>query len=235
MQQDSAAVRSRVLIITTMNELQGVRSIWDKIPFELFGRVIVVDNHSTDGTIEFLADKRSEIWTQKTPGRGNAIREVMEQISEEIIVLFASDGNDDPRYIPALLAKIDEGYDLVTGSRFLEGGATDDSDDPYGTRRFGNRVLTFLVNFFWNAHLTDSTYGMRAFRMGAWKKMKIDAKLNETEFMMSIRATKLGLKLVQIPVVEGNRVGGEVKARSLSTGWSHLKLVFAELLKGNSF
>ena len=212
-----------------MNEVNGLRLIWDKIPFDLFTRVLVVDAGSTDGTLEFLSDKKCEVFQQSKPGRGNAIREAMIRTKEEIIVLMASDGNDDPRYIAPLLSKIAEGYDVVSGSRFMEGGSTDDSDDRFGVRRFGNRFFTFLVNAIWNARYTDSTYGMRAFTRGAWQRLGIDAVRNETEFMMSIRGAKLHLRISQIPVAEGKRAGGEVKAGSLSTGWSFLKLIGREL------
>jgi len=222
---------TRVLLLTTMNEVDGLQAIWDKIPFELFTRILVVDGHSTDGTREFLASKHCETLTQTKPGRGNAIREAMERVTEDVIVLMASDGNDDPSCISQLLRKIDEGYDIVSGSRFATGGKTDDSDDPFGIRRFGNRFFTSLVNTFWRANYTDSTCGMRAFTRKAWVELQIGATKNETEFLMSIRAAKRGLRVCQIPMVEGTRVGGEVKARSLSTGWCFFMLILREFFR----
>ena len=155
----------------------------------------------------------------------------MSLITQDIVVLMASDGNDDPKYIPALLAKIDEGYDVVSGSRFAPGGTTDDSDDPYGIRRLGNRFFTCLVNVLWNAKYSDAAYGLRAFRTDAWIKMQMNAKYNETEFLMSIRSAKLGLNVIQIPIVEGKRAGGEVKAKTFSTGWSLMKVIMRELVR----
>ncbi len=221
---------SRVILLTTMNEITGLRSIWNNIPFDLFKRTVVVDAHSTDGTLDFLKNKRCEVIFQHSPGRGNAIREAMSQITEDVVILMASDGNDDPKYIPALLTKIDEGYDVVSGSRFAPGGMTDDSDDPYRIRRLGNRLFTLLVNVLWNAHYSDAAYGLRAFRTDAWNRMKMNSKWNETEFLMSIRSAKLGLRVLQIPVIEGKRAGGEVKAKTVSTGWSLLKVIMRELV-----
>jgi glycosyltransferase involved in cell wall biosynthesis len=231
--QDRQRNQSRVLILTTMNELEGLRSIWDKIPFNLFNRTIAVDANSTDGTREFLADKDCELLTQKLPGRGNAIREAMEAVRGDVVVLMASDGNDDPKYIPDLLSKLDEGFDIVSGSRFAEGGKTDDTDDPIGVRRFGNKLFTLIVNAVWHASYSDATYGMRAFRTSAWRRIDLKPQRNETEFLMSIKAAKLGLKTTQVPMIEGRRVGGEVKARTLTTGWHFLKLIASEL-RGNS-
>jgi len=61
-------------------------------------------------------------------------------------------------------------------------------------------------------------------------RMKMNSKWNETEFLMSIRSAKLGLRVLQIPVIEGKRAGGEVKAKTVSTGWSLLKVVMRELV-----
>jgi dolichol-phosphate mannosyltransferase len=213
-----------------MNEIAGLRSIWNNIPFDLFKRTVVVDAHSTDGTLDFLKNKRCEVIFQHSPGRGNAIREAMSQITEDVVILMASDGNDDPKYIAALLMKIDEGYDVVSGSRFAPGGMTDDSDDPYRIRRLGNRLFTLFVNVLWSAHYSDAAYGLRAFRTDAWNRMKMNSKWNETEFLMSIRSAKLGLRVLQIPVIEGKRAGGEVKAKTVSTGWSLLKVIMRELV-----
>src|SRR5208337_2254604 len=107
MQNSHTHSDTRVLIITTMNEFEGLRSIWDLIPLQLFQRVIVVDRDSSDGTLEFLSDKSCQVLKQTLPGRGNAIREAMEQVREDIVVLLASDGNDNPEYIPALLHKLE--------------------------------------------------------------------------------------------------------------------------------
>jgi hypothetical protein len=65
---DDSSSKSKVtgaLVITTMNEFAGLKSIWRKIPFECFDRVIVVDAHSTDGTLEFLTDKKCEVILQR--------------------------------------------------------------------------------------------------------------------------------------------------------------------------
>lgn len=229
----SSIQKPTALLLTTMNEINGLRAIWDHIPFKLFQRTLVIDGGSKDGTIEFLTEKKCLVLIQAKPGRGNAIREAMEKIAEDVIVLMASDGNDDPRYIPDLLAKIAEGYEIVSGSRFAPGGRTDDSDDPFGVRRFGNRFFTTIVNSFWNSDYTDATYGLRAFTREAWNRLGIEAARNETEFLMSIRAAKLGLKVCQIPVEEGMRVGGEVKARTFPTGWCFTKIIVRELFRGS--
>jgi glycosyltransferase involved in cell wall biosynthesis len=217
------------LLLTTMNELAGLEAIWNGIPFQLFDEAIVIDRNSTDGTAEFLRRMSMKPLQQDQPGRGNAIREAMEKVKTDAVVLMASDGNDDTRYIIPLVSKFQEGYDIVAGSRFMKGGHTDDSDDPLKIRRLANRAFTLLVNILWDARLTDATYGLRVFRKSTWDKMGIAAKNNETEFLMSIRASKMKLKVAEIPTVEGTRAGGKVKAKSIPTGISLVKSLLSEI------
>lgn len=220
------------LLLTTMNEVDGLKAIWDRLPLAVFSRVLVVDAGSNDGTLEFLSDKSCEIVLQKLPGRGSAIVEGMEHIGDGAVMLMACDGNDDPKYIPKFLEKLEEGYDLVAGSRFTSGGKSDNSDDPYGFRRFGNRFLAFLANLLFGAQITDPTYGYRAIRTDAWKQMNINVRGGQIDFIMLIRSARLHLKVVEIPIIEGKRVGGQSKYRSATkTGWLLLKLIFSEILR----
>jgi glycosyltransferase involved in cell wall biosynthesis len=226
------------LIITTMNEKRALQSIWPEIPFELFKRIIILDNHSTDGTLEWLTNDgkfskyKCQIIQQQNNGRGNGIQEAMQLVEshqDAAVMLMSSDGNDLPEYIPEVISKFNEGYDLVFGTRFVEGGASDNSDDPFRIRCFGNRILTGLVNLFFGTHYSDSTYGgFRLFRKSTWDRMSIHVKKNETEYLMSIRGGKLGLKVAQIPMIEGRRVGGEVKAKTWQTGLELLGVLLKE-------
>lgn len=226
------------LILTTMNEREGIKSLWNRIPFHLFKSIIIVDNHSTDGTLEFIQNasemrqQKIRIIQQTKTGRGNGIQEAMTKLDDDTILIMASDGNDQPEYISDLIAtQRDGGYDLVTGSRFLfpDGARTDDSDDPFRFRKFSCRVLTRMVNVLFGGSYSDSNFGLRIFTKSAWDKMKINPEKNETELLMSIRAAKLRLRVTQIPVVEGRRVGGEVKAKTWDTIVNHLTVILSEL------
>jgi glycosyltransferase involved in cell wall biosynthesis len=217
------------LIITTFNELPGLKSIWPRIPFDLFDEVLVIDRNSTDGTQEFLREMGTVPLQQMKPGRGNAIREAISRVHGDVIVLTSSDGNEDPRYFPELLKAIFSGCRIAAGSRFAAGIRSDNSDDPFRIRVVGNLFFTFCVNLIWRTGVTDAAYGMRAFTKNAWTAMGIMAEKNETEFLMSIRAGKLRIKICEIPVSEGYRVGGTVKAKTMPVLMSFVKVLFHEL------
>jgi glycosyltransferase involved in cell wall biosynthesis len=226
---------TRTLLIFNRNDIDGLKHIWNLIPFDLFDQVVAIDGHSTDGSYEFLASTGVRTYLQMKMGRGNALAEAMQLVEGDAVVELSSDGNEDPRTIPLLLREIDNGADLVIASRLALGGRTDDTDDPMKVRRLGNRLLTFLINVLWGAKLTDSTNGLRAFRTDAWQKMHLDASHFEAEFLMSIRAIKLKLRVAEVPTVEGSRVGGEVQAKTSKVGIALLHVVVREMLEGSRF
>ena len=169
------------LLIFTRDEIDGIKSIYPKIPFDLFDEVIAIDGQSTDGTVEFLQEKGIRVIEQKRIGRGNAAIEGVAQCSGEVVVLLSADGNEKPADIPKLLETIRDA-DIAVASRFMKGGSSDDSDDPIRIRKYGNKMVTALVNLLWGTHLTDSTNGLRAVRRKAWDRLGIDSPYHETEF-----------------------------------------------------
>ena len=62
------------LVILTFNEIEGIKNLFGRIPFDKFDECFVIDNHSSDGTVEFLKEKGMKIIFQDKPGRGEAFR-----------------------------------------------------------------------------------------------------------------------------------------------------------------
>ena len=222
------------LLIFSRNEIDGLTAIFPKIPFNAVDEVIAIDGHSTDGSVEFLQSRGIKVITQTRMGRGNAAIEGINQTSGEIVVFLSSDGNENPADVPKLIEVISDA-DVAVASRFMKGGESDDSDDPIRIRRFGNRFVTFLVNLIWNAGVTDSTNGLRAIRRPAWNKLGIDSPYHETEFQITIRAAKLGMKIREIPTIEGKRVGGTRYASTRKMAWTFTKALTREIILGRRF
>jgi glycosyltransferase involved in cell wall biosynthesis len=222
------------LIIFTRNEIEGIKSIFPRIPLAVFDEVIAVDGHSTDGTVEYLELHGIKVIQQKELGRGNATIEGVSRTSGENLVLLSADGNEAPEDIPKLLEKLEE-YDIAVGSRFMKGAKSDDSDDRFRIRKLGNLFFTFLTNLFWHAGVTDATNGLRAFKRCAWNRLRIDSPYHEAEFQMTIRAAKLGVKIIEAPTIEGKRIGGKRYASTIKMGWTFTKFLFKELLVDRKF
>lgn len=222
------------LIIFTRNELEGLKTIFPRIPFDIIGEVVAIDAHSTDGTLEYLQSKRIKVILQRNLGRGNAMIEGATQTTGDYVIFLSSDGNEDPADIPRLVEKLKDN-DIAVASRFMNGGHSDDSDDPLLIRRFGNRFFTLLVNMIWGAGVTDSTNGLRAIRRDAWDALGIDSPYHEAEFQMTIRAAKLGMKIGETPTVEGSRIGGRRYASTTKMAWTFTRFLLREIWIGNRF
>ncbi len=225
---------STSLLIFTRNEIDGLRSIFNLIPFESVDESIAIDGHSTDGTVEFLQSKNIKVVSQTKLGRGNAAIEGVTHCSGEIVVFLSADGNENPADIPKLIGVMRDS-DIAVASRFMKGASSDDSDDPIRIRKFGNRLVTALVNLLWGAHVTDSTNGLRAIRRTSWEKLAIDSPYHETEFQVTIRAAKLGMRISEIPTIEGRRVGGKRYASTRKMAWTFLKCLLREIWIGKRF
>ena len=225
----------KTLVLYTMNEIQGIKSMFDKIPINIFDQFFVMDNHSDDGTVEFLEEHNVRVIQQKKPGRTNALIEAVGLAIGDIIINLSSDGNEKPEDIPKLLEKFDEGYEMVVASRFLPDSKVDVGDDKLRIRVFGNKLCTYLVNTCWGANVTDTTNGLRGITKSCYKKTKLDTFSNTENFQLTIRCAKLKMKVAEIPTEELPRIGGVVKSNTTGVMINMIKAFLNELKIGKNF
>jgi len=218
-----------------MNEIQGIKAIFDKIPIHIFDEFFVMDNHSDDGTVEFLEERDVRVIQQKKPGRTNALIEAVERAIGDIIVNLSSDGNEKPEDIPKLLEKFDEGYEMVTASRFLSDSKVDVGDDKLRIRVFGNKLCAFLVNTCWDANVTDTTNGLRGITKSCYRRIKLNTFSNTENFQLTIRCAKLKIKITEVPTEELPRIGGIVKSDTKGVIINMIKAFLNELKIGKNF
>lgn len=223
------------LIILTFNEIEGVKALFDKIPFDAVDEVFVVDGGSTDGTVEFFKEKGIKVIQQKTKGRGEAFKIGAREAKGENLVFFSPDGNEDPQDIPKLLRLLEEGYDLAIASRFMKGARNEEDGALLPLRALANRAFTFIANLIWKGKITDTINGYRAIKKDAFLRLNLDATGFVIEYQMSIRALKSKLKIAEIPTYEGDRIGGESTAKSIPTGLLFLKFLIREILIGKRY
>ncbi len=231
------------LVILTLNEIQGVRAIFDKIPPNEVDEVLVVDGGSTDGTREFFIEKGIKIIPQKSKGRGEAFRIAMENITGDAVIFFSPDGNENPQDLSKFRQFLDGGYDIVIASRMMKGAVNEEDIYWFRPRKWANNFFTLCVNLIWNLgflfgrknYITDTINGYRAITKDAWNKINLDGPGFTIEFQMSIRALKLGLKIKEFSTIEGQRIGGKSGSESISTGIKFLKLFWHEIKIGKNF
>ncbi len=214
------------LFVPTLNEIEGMKAVMPRVKREWVDEILVLDGNSTDGTVEYARAQGYRVIMQKSKGITNAYREGLQVAEGDIIVAFSPDGNSLPEAIPALIQKMKEGYDMVIGSRYLDGAKSED-DDP--VTAFGNWMFTAMINLCFGGHYTDSLVILRAFKRDIVNKLHINVPRAGMEPILSIRCAKEKLKVTEIPASEPKRIGGIRKMNPLLNGMDILRLIFAEL------
>ncbi|MEO0225923.1 MAG: glycosyltransferase family 2 protein [candidate division WOR-3 bacterium] len=223
------------LVLLTYNEIEGVRRLFDKIPFDQVDEYFVIDGGSTDGTIEFFREKKIRVIFQEKKGRGEAFRIGVKEARGENIVFFSPDGNEDPQDIIRLFKLLEAGNDMAIASRFLPGARNEEDDLMFPWRAWANRCFTFIANSIWHGNITDTINGFRGVKKSSFIKMNPTTHAFTIEYQMSIRALKLRMRVAEIATYEGDRIGGISKAKSIPVGIMFVKFLIKELFTGRRF
>lgn len=226
------------LLIPTLNEEHGMRTVMPKVKKEWVDQILVVDGNSKDKTVEVSRQMGYDVVIQKTPGIRGAYMDALPHIKGDVILTFSPDGNSIPELIPNCIHKMKEGYDMVIVSRYAQGAKSYDDDAVTG---FGNKMFTAFINFFHGGHYTDAMVIYRAYHTKLIKELDLDQdssfEIEERLFrtkiswepLLSIRAAKRKLKVIDIPGDEPAREGGERKLQVLKWGAAYMFEVFREI------
>jgi glycosyltransferase involved in cell wall biosynthesis len=209
------------VVITSKNEAGLIGEIVDSV--RAYGDVLVIDGHSTDGTREIAQAKGARVVLDGGRGKGQAIRQALEEATTDIVVFIDADGSHDPKDIPALVAPIAEGKaDLVIASRGKGG-----SDELHGTigqfiRYVGSQLIMLAINYRWDVRLSDSQNGFRAIRREAGLALDLKSNLTTIEQEMLMRALKLGYRVTEIASHEYERRWGTSKVVVWKLWWAYV-------------
>jgi hypothetical protein len=228
--QGNTASTPRVsVVIPTMNEEKNLPIVLPRIP-KWVHEVLIVDGRSKDNTIavakQLLPDLVRIVY-QTGKGKGDALRAGFEAATGDIIVMLDADGSMAPEEIPLYVGALLAGADFVKGSRFLQGGGTDDMEF---VRYLGNLGFTMTVRVLFGGVYSDLCYGYSAFWRRVLPKLDLHSDGFEIETEMNIRALKSGIKVVELPSFEALRVHGSSNLNTFRDGWRVLMQIFKEFL-----
>jgi glycosyltransferase involved in cell wall biosynthesis len=148
------------VVIPAYNEAHGIAAVVAQVRSHLpDAEILVVDDCSSDatGAAALAAGARVERHPMNR-GNGAAVKTGIRRATGEVVLLMDADGQMDPRYIPTILAKIAEGFDMVVGAR------TRATQGDSLARRLGNHALDRLGTYLVETQVQDLTSGFRAMR-----------------------------------------------------------------------
>jgi glycosyltransferase involved in cell wall biosynthesis len=208
------------VIIPTYNEEGSLEELYGRLTTMLEGsasahELIFVDDGSTDSSLQIIrklreSDRRVKIISfSRNYGKSPALDEGFKAAKGEIIVTIDADLQDNPDEIPAMIAKLDEGYDLISGWKR-------DRQDPV-TKTWPSKLFNFTTSVVSGIKLHDFNCGLKVYRREVVKRVHIYGELHRF-----------------IPVLagwEGFRIG-EMKVSHFERQYGRSKYGASRLLNG---
>jgi len=186
--------------------------------------VVVVDNGSTDRSVEIAEGAGARVVHEAVRGYGSAIRRGVESARGTIVVMADADSTYELGALPRLVQPLLDGEaDLVLGERLQ---SATNATMPVLHRAVGTPVLSAMVRRAAGAGLTvtDSQSGFRAFRRDEMVRLHLQSTGMEYASEMLVRAAHDGLRIAEVPTSYGARVG-DSKLATFRDGFRHLELI----------
>jgi len=207
------------VVIPVYNEKSTIEEIIRRVQavdVGLESEIVVVDDHSTDGTrdiLQRLATGKVRVFLhEKNKGKGGALQTGFSEAGGDIVLIQDADLEYDPREYPKLLEPILDGRaDVVYGSRFL--------GSPHRVLFFwhyvGNRMLTLFSNMVSNLNLTDMETCYKVFRREVLQKIRLKSERFGIEPEITLKVAKLKCRIYEVPISYAGRDYSEGK----KIGW----------------
>jgi glycosyltransferase involved in cell wall biosynthesis len=191
---------------------------------ELEWEVVFVDDGSTDGSYRELVRLHAAhlnvrvVRLRRNFGKAAALAAGIEVAAGEVIVTMDADLQDDPAEIPNLLAKLDDGFDVVSGWKC-------DRHDPF-VRRFVSRIYNRATRLATGVKLHDMNCGLKAYHAEVFQHVQL---YGERHRFVPVLAHHLGFSVAELPVNHRPRTNGHSRfgiERYLRAPFDLLTIVF---------
>jgi glycosyltransferase involved in cell wall biosynthesis len=215
------------VVIPCLNEEGAVGAVVDDARAAIdalgdSGEVIVVDNGSTDRSAEIAAGHGAIVVHEPERGYGSAYLTGLAHAQGEYVVMADADGTYPLGELGRFVESLDDGSDLVLGSRFngrIHAGAM-----PWSHRWIGNPILTGMLNRMFGVKVSDAHCGMRAVRRSALETLDLHSKGMEFASEMVFKAFRRKLNVDEVPIDYFPRTG-ESKLSRFGDAWRHVRFM----------
>ena len=196
-----------LLIVPAFNEEESLKATIDSVEAKAPGiDYLIVNDGSKDGTVRICRENKYPFLDLPTNlGLAGAFQAGMKYAYRhgyECAIQFDADGQHLPEYIPAMVDKIEEGYDMVIGSRFVE------KPKPRSLRMLGSRVISTAIKITTGVHIADPTSGMRLFNKTLIREFAENINYEPEPDTVSF-LIKQGVKVAEVQVEMKEREAGE--------------------------
>ena len=188
------------VVVPVYNEERSVELLFDEIaaalePLGHEWEAVFVDDGSTDGSFAALTRLHARttnvrvVRLRRNFGKAAALAAGFRHSSGDVIVTLDADGQDDPAEIPRLLAKLDEGYDLVSGWKTRR-------RDPW-RRRVVSRIFNVVTGWISGVRLHDMNCGLKAYRADVVRGLALYGELHR---FLPVLAHERGFRITELAV-----------------------------------
>ena len=228
------------IIVPARNEKNYIEKIVQRVvvvPFSCDWEMIFVEGHSKDGTLDEIK-RVANIYSNKIKirysaqdgiGKANAVWNGFDIAQNDILLILDADLTVQPEDLPKFYKTASSDSNLfINGSRLvypMEKGAM------RPLNYLGNKFFAVLLSFLTRQKLTDTLCGTKVIYKNQFQKIKeagLIRKLNDpfADFTLLLGAKKLGLKIIEVPIVYKKRIYDGTKIRRFRDGWKLLQICF---------
>ena len=221
-----------LVVIPAYNEEESIESAVDNLinHFPQYDYVIINDGSKEDTSYICHSKGYNIIDLPVNLGLAGAFQTGLKYAYRkgyDYAIQFDADGQHLPEYIEPMIQKMDDGYDLVIGSRFV------DKEKPKTLRMIGSRVISFAIKLTTGRYIADPTSGMRMFNKAMIKEFSENINYEPEPDTVSF-LIKQGARVAEIPAEMRERVAGE-SYLNLSRSISYMTKMFISIVLVQNF